>query len=350
MQSVEIRYSLNVDAKSIIKDITEGIDPKGIAGALLFLAPDIELHKVCQYFDDKFTYAGCTVSNSFCSNRPENTITSQTAMIIYFFGSRLLASGFLGSFPKSKNKFFCFTTHEMFTREYLHLKMIGGIASGSIARDKPAVWCNDVISYENAVAISLPDVSLVVDVAHGWTPISNHNMKITMATDTIIYELDDQNAAKTYTSYVHDTNILQLYPLYSANKKKFVTIISVNANTGSLQLSQPVEEGDEVTLSSASRHEVLNATNFLVSNHHMENTIYPPELVFFISCSSREWLLCEDPGAEFLKVLPMFAREKVALIYLDGEFTTLNGRTEHLDHSIVMAKIYNAESEKLSEI
>lgn len=350
MQSVAIRCSLNIDAESIIQDLTSDIDLKGIAGALLFLAPDIDMQKVCSYFDEKFTYAGCTVNNSFCSERPEHATTSQTAIIIYFMGSEMLASGFLSSFPKSKDKLFCFTTNEAITRDYLHLKMIGGFASGSIVRDKPAVWCNHIFSHESAVAMGIPDVALSVDVAHGWSTISNYSMEITKACGTTILELDGKSAAETYTGFVHEKSVAPLYPIYSADKKKFITILSIDDANGALHVSQPLEEGDRITLSSSSRAEVLNSTNTLASDHYVENNIFPPELVMFFSCSSREWLLCEDPSAEFAKVLPLFKGEKVALVYLDGEFAPIADRTEHFNHSLVMAKLYSAESEKLSEI
>lgn len=358
MPSVELRYSLDIEPASIIEALQAGIDPERVAGALLFMAPDIDAQKVCSHFDELFTFAGCTVSNSFCSqpaSASDNLShhadeTSQTALIIYFYDYETLSSGFLSSFPKSTTKLFCFTTDEAATRASLsHLKMIGGVASTSIDGSPAMVWSNHIISHDGAVAMSIPDVSFSIETAHGWTAINNSAMQITKVNDTQLYELDGRPAIEVYKDILQENRLLTMFPLHSDEKNIFVSILSVNEDAGYLQLSQPLTEGDCVKISISSRAEILDAASNLGSTGYAANTDFPPEFVFFLSCSSREWLLCEESSAEFAKVRPFFTNEKMAMIYLDDEFAPTIRGTQHLNHSLVMFTLFGPDSDRLSD-
>ena len=352
MRSIELRYSFEVFPKDIIADLMSDIDSGNVAGALLFMAADIEHGPVCQHFDELFPYAGCTVSNSFSNEFPLSAPeqTSQTALLIVFYGPDTLASGFLSSFPKSTDKLFCFSTHEIYAREPLQrLRLIGGIASASIEKTPPAVWANKLISSDGIVAMSIPDVTISIDVAHGWTAIKRHKMEVTRIEDTRLYELDGKSAIDTYRSLVLDQQIFILFPLYSENKEKFVTVVSTNENEGYLQLTQPLSAGDYVNISGITRLDILNGTEALASASYVKSKDDTPELIFCISCSSREWMLNDDPSAEYRRLEPFYSDKKIAVIYLDGEFAPLETGSEHLNHSFVMTTLYHADSDRLPD-
>lgn len=352
MSSIDLRWSLDVDAGSIVSDLLRGIEISNVSGALLFVAPDLDTKHVCQQFDELFPFAGCTMKHSICTGDSKLLPheTSQTALLIVFYTDATLASGLVSSFPKTTQNLFCFSTTEASGRDPLkYINAIGGIAASDIDNTGAAVWCNHIYSTSQAVGMTMPELSVTVDIAHGWKKINDVEYAVTDIRDNRLYGLDGKPATDVLRGISADPQICTLYPLFSVQQSKFVSVLAVDEEAQCLVLSQPLSQMDRITIGTSSRGDVLAATDNMATLSFTGKVNNQPELALCISCSSRDWLFSEDQAAEFRLIEPLAAGSKVAIIYLDGEFVPDNGKTKHLNHTLVMSTFYAEDSDKLSD-
>lgn len=345
--------STAIRTADVIKDLSEGYQPKQVIGALLFIVADLDCTAITQSFDNVFAYAGCTMVAGFSrSHSDRQSKFSETAIMVLFFGDDELASGYISSFPHDQKRLLAFSSNDHQVSDYQKkFNLLGGIAAKGYDGRSSAVWANGLYTESGTVAIDLPTSTVGIVKGSGWLPMDDIALLVNDANGHVIKQLNGLPAAHVYRTYIDNPVLSGLYPLMG-HGSQLLDVISVNEEEGYLTLNQPITEGEVVKVCACSRTDLVVGVKAITAQPYVNSGDEQPLLNIAFSCSSRHFLLGDMVHSEFdlLESYKPNSEQSNIIVYLAGQFIPDFAGTTLASQTLVISSLFDNTSDRLSDL
>ena len=225
-------------------------------------------------------------------------------------------------------------------------EIVGGVLGDDAKFQKTYQYYNGQV-YNNAVVgvLVCGDVVTGCGIRAGWSSIGNR-MRCTKSVGTTVYELDNKPALELYKRYLGPDRSERLpaiafeYPFGIIDEKVLIedkeylrlrTPLSINEESSSMNFGVTIAEGTDVAITSASRHQIIEAAQQAALQAKSTMGGAKPLLILDFASVGRKFVL-GPRSPEEIRAIRTIIGDHVPMIgfYTYGEIGPIDKRVNNL--------------------
>lgn len=214
--------------------------------------------------------------------------------------------------------------------------IVGGAAGDQLRLTKTHQICNrEIVSDAVVVVLFSGPLRAAEAVATGWVP-TGKRYRVTRASGTTLYTIDDRPAMELYTEYLQSQSIFFPLAVYQPGRSEFYLSVpqSFDEQTGAVKLLNAIPENAEVQLAEASRDEIVGGSKKSVALALSRFPGGTPEAAMLFSCAGRRAALGTRTGEEYSTIVDLLDAElPTSGFYTYGEICPLESGGPAVSHN-----------------